>query len=329
MTTRVSELQISRNLVNQIAQNRAQVDKYSNEISSGVKVDSPGDSNFSGTIAQYQDTLAKLGAYKNRISFVQGFLEFQDNAVTQVGDLLTRAKEIAEQGANGSISSQARSELAPEVFQLRDQLVALANSTYQGRYVWGGADDDDPPYDPQTYTNYGSTASSQRYTFDNEAGTAIQRTINIGQDLDVTINTPANDVFDRAIQGLERLGRALEGYDTQPASGAPTGAGGAYTFPADYTNQTNAIKSAMDLMDTARKNDVVPEQVSIGARLKRLDTATSLIELTENSSKEVLSKLQDADYTDSISNLNLAQTALQAAMTVTSRVLSQSILDYI
>src|SRR5690606_29486905 len=132
-----------------------------------------------------------------------------------------------------------------------------------------------------------------------------------------------------AIAGLERLGRALQGYATTPATGIPDGGGAAYVFPADFSVQTQDIKNAMDLIDVARQQDIMPERVDIAGRQRRIETAESLLSLLKISSEEALDKLQATDVFEAATNLSQAQTALQASLTVSTRVLQMSILDYI
>jgi flagellin-like hook-associated protein FlgL len=160
-------------------------------------------------------------------------------------ELLVRAKEIAQQGANEALSPSARAFLAEEVFQIRDQVVGLANSSYQGRYVYGGADDDDPPFDAGIYNEPITGPASIKYDFDAEIGTSQERSIKLTDDVSITINTPGDRVFGTTIEALERLGRSLSGYATTPDSGITDGGGVGYVFPADYKIQTADIKKAI------------------------------------------------------------------------------------
>ncbi len=327
--TRISEMQSQRNLVAQTLENRRRVGVFANQVASGVKAALPSDTVDAATIARYKQTLDKIDAYTTTIAGTKNLLTFQDDVLAQANDLLIRAKEIAQQGANESVNAVARTHLAEEVYQIRDHMVSLANSTYQGRYVFGGADDDDPPYDQTAYAVPASGEAAKRYAFDNELGTSTTRTLAVTDDLVISVTTPANQVFGTAIEALERLGRALGGYGTTPASGAPNGGGAAYTFPADYKQQTADILSTINLINDSRDTDIMPERVSVGGRLRRLETGESLLALTKNSTLEVLSRIQDADETESAANLAQAQTALQASYSVTAKVLRLTILDYI
>lgn len=327
--TRVTQSQLANNLLTYLNRNRARVNKLSDDISSGIDVRTPGDSQDAGAIAQYQVSLDRAKSYQNRIATIKSSLAFQNDALTQANDLLIRGKEIAVQSANETNSPISRSQLAEEVFQLRDHLVSLANSQYQGRFVFGGADDDDPPFDAATYTNPSTGDASQRYVWDAEAGTDTQRTVKITDNLSIVTNTPGDQLFQNGIEALERLGRALAGYDTLPASGSPTGGGNAFTFPTDFGLQTDAIQGAITLLDTARQNDILPEQVDIAGRQQRIDTAQSLLEITKTSSQEALDTLQGTDIFEAASELTHAQTALQGSLEAFAQVFKQSILDYL
>jgi flagellar hook-associated protein 3 FlgL len=316
-------------LVQHTANNKARVDKYSEQVATGIKAALPSDSTDAGVISRYKQQLDRIDGYMTTISRVKSFVQFQDDALSQMDELITRAKEVAQQGANESLTPDSRAFLAEEVFQIRDQVVGLGNSSYQGRFVYGGADDDDPPFDAALYDEPATGPASVKYDFDAEIGTSQLRPVNITDDMSVTMNTPGGDVFGTSIEALERLGRALSGYQTLPASGTPDGTGAQFSFPADYKTQTADIKSTIDLLNKARDQDILPERTMLGGKMRRLETAESLLTLSKTSAQEVLSRIQNADETESVANLTQAQTALQASYSVTAKALRLTIMDYI
>jgi flagellar hook-associated protein 3 FlgL len=327
---RVSENQNVRQLVTNALENKRRLNDLSNQLTTGQRVNKPSDSVDAGSIARYQTLIGKVDSYGVAISQAKSFLEYQDGVVGQATEIIVRAKEIAQQAANETLSAESRAQLAEEVYQLRDQMASLANSTYQGRYVYGGTDDDDPPYDKVTYDEPATGPARDRYAFDGELGTAAGKSFKVTDEISVTLTTPAQEVFGSSIEGLERLSRSLAGFKTLPLpSGTPDGTGAAYVFPDEYHVQTEDIRGAIDLFNKARDTELIPERVSLGGRLRRLETGQALLDLTKNSAKEVLSRLQDADETEVAANLQQAQTALQASYSVTAKVLRMTILDYV
>lgn len=327
--TRITERQLSRNIVSQIIDSRRNVSRISDDISSGLQVRNPGDSNNAGTISQLRQSIEKVDGFQNRITTSQSFLAFQEDILAQASDLLIRAKEIAEQASNETNSAATRAQMSAEVFQIRDHLVSLANSTYQGRYVFGGNDEDDPPYDAATYTNPATGSASQRYVYDSDSGSTSTKSIYLTETLQIRLNTAGSQLFNNAVQGLERLGRAMAGYETLPASGSPDGTGAAYTFPSQYSTQTQAIKNALDQLDTARESDIMQERVDLAGRQRRIDTAKALLAVTKESAQTELDSLQSTDMVSAATDLSQAQTSLQASLTVSSRVLDLSIIDFL
>ena len=331
--TRISENQLRNSLLLEIQKNRERYSKFSEQISTGYMVVNPGDSTNSGVIEQYQQLLARIEGHSKRVSGVQGFLAFQDNALQQANDLIVRAKELAAQGANETLGPSVRAQMAGEVWQIRDHLVSLANSKYQGNYVFAGLDDDDAPFGANTYTDTPATsgAVSQRWVYDDtttltgEPGNALSRSINITDDLTIVVNKPGDQIFSNALEALEVLGRALAGYSTNTVAGTGT----AYDLPDELNLQTASIQSALDLLETARSSDILPERVSVGALQRRLETAESLIGLAKTDAQEVLNDLQNADLAEASTGLQQAELALQASFSVTNRVINLSILDFL
>lgn len=326
---RVSENQTTRQLVSRALENKKRLADLSNQLTSGIKANKPSDSSDAGAISRYRQQIAKSDSYLNTIAQTKSFLEYQDSIMNDANEILIRAKELAQQGANETLSGTSRAQIAEEVYQLRDQFAALANSTYQGRFVYSGTDDDDAPFDKTTYTEPATGAANVKYEFDGEPGKKASKSVQVTDEITVPLNTSADELFGGGLEALERLSRALAGYETLPESGSPDGTGTAYTMPDDLHKQTAAIKNCIDLLNTSRDEKIIPERVTVGGRLRRLETGKALLELTKNSAKEVLARIQDADETEVAANLQQAQTALQASYSITAKILRLTILDYV
>ena len=332
---RVTEAQTRRSMMSQITVHRNDIEKYSNQVTSGLKVTEPGDSKQSGTISRFNESYNRNESHIERIAMVQSFLEYQEGIVSSLSDYVIRAQELATQGANETYGPESRKAIADEVFAMRDSVVALANSKYQDVYIYGSSDDDDPPYDRVAdYVPASGGLSDARYAFDAEYGTELTKKVVITDSLTIDVSTPGNKVFNNLIYSLERLGRALSGYQTDvDADGKPTGTGEPYDFEGDYETafkqQSADIRECLDLVNKASSEDILPEEASIAGRLTRLDIARSILGITNTSTKEALSTLQEVDIYEAASNLVNAQTALNGSFMVTSKILRMTLLDYI
>ncbi len=75
--TRLSEIQFTRNLIEHTANNKARVDKYSEQVATGIKAALPSDSTDSGVISRYKQQLDRIDGYMTTISRVKSFVQFQ------------------------------------------------------------------------------------------------------------------------------------------------------------------------------------------------------------------------------------------------------------
>lgn len=335
MAIRPTQQRTTEMFIGLINDKRLELEKIRTQLSTGVKVSTASEAGGkAGTIISLQNALTRIDKHKERISFSSAILQHQESVLEQANNLMVRAEELANQGANGTVSAEGRALIAKEVFQIRDQLAALGNTTFQGRYIYGGADDDDEPFDAQTYTVPASSVdadAAKRYVFDGEDGTDITRTVPISDTDTVQIVTSGSDVFSNAIGFTEKLGRALLGYRTTQdgTTGLPTGAGTAYTQPTDYPEQTNDILVAMTGLKTSRTNDIVQERSSVGSRIARLEQVSEILDSLKITTESSRAEIQDTNVVEASATFANLQTALQALMASGVQINNVSLLNYL
>lgn len=349
MLSRITNAVSRQTFLEQLNLNRAALEDTRNQIGTGVKLNSPSDDPArTGFVLSLQRTVTLMEKHENRIGSAVSLLENQDTILQAADATLLRAKEIAAQAANETISSDLRKTLSEEVFNLRDTMQNLANTSYRGVYLWGGLDDDDPPYDVIAGGyDTGVGPATDRYVFDAEPGTDMTRTIDITETETARLNSPADAIFSHPIAVLERLGRALAGYTTDPPdyyddgngnfvapvnndfSDLPTGIGGTYTFPQDYQAQTAELQRCMEYIDFAKGECIGAELTNVGSRLQRLENARVIVESVRLSTEESRASVQDADMFATSSKFQQLLTNLQGLLSSGAKIESLSLLDYL
>lgn len=334
MISRVTNVQVNNAFVQQIFEQRAALEQARQQVSTGYKVTHPSDDPArAGTITQAQLTSQRVERHIQRVASATGLLETQESALNQGETIMLRIKEIAVAAANESVSAAGRATMAQEVFQLRESLVSIANSQYRGVYIWGGADDNDPPFDAATYAVPASASDPAhvRYIYDAEAGTDLSRSIQITDTESVQLTTPGDDVWANAISATERLGRALEGYRTDPEdlSTLPTGTGNAFNLPNEYSQQTVAIRAAIDDIENARSNDITNERTSIGSRINRVQRASTVLGEIKINTETARAAIQDVDVFEAASKFSSLQLSLQGLLASGAQINNLSLLNYL
>jgi len=120
------------------------------EAASGRRLHRPSD-DPTGTrrVLDLRGRLSVLEQFKGQRVVTTSLLEGTDTALQSVETLLLSAKGLALRGANDTLGPEQRAILANEVGGLFHQAIALGNSDVNGRYLFAGQANDQPPFSEQ------------------------------------------------------------------------------------------------------------------------------------------------------------------------------------
>jgi len=136
---RVSTQMMYTQSINYINDKLSTLTELNEQSSSQKRVNRPSDDAVaSATILNLRTTLSAYEQYEENAATAKGWLTSSDSTLTQVSTLLTRAKGLAEQAATGTMSAENRTQIAYEMREIYEQLIALANTEYQNKSIYGG-----------------------------------------------------------------------------------------------------------------------------------------------------------------------------------------------
>jgi flagellar hook-associated protein 3 FlgL len=203
--------------------------------------------------------------------------------VTQI----TSALSTAVSGNNGTLNASDLASVAQALSGIRDQVLSLANTSYQGQYLFGGSQGSTPPFALNTITN----PATATYNGDNSVQYVETPT---GQKIQV--NLPGSAVFGSAGTGV--LG-ALNQLISDFSGGATT---------ATLTADTSALTTALGQLSSQRS--------TLDSALSRLQSTSTYVQTEESQLKVAQSGLVSADPAAVASQLSVAETQHQALLSV-------------
>lgn len=117
----------------------AQQLKYSNELTTGKALSQPSDDpahvaqdlDLRNQIALGNDTVTNLAN-------INGQMTATDGAMSSLVSVLQGARSLAVQGASDTMTAAQQKSLGDQVNQLLNEAIGLANTQYDGQYVFGG-----------------------------------------------------------------------------------------------------------------------------------------------------------------------------------------------
>ncbi len=219
------------------------------EISSGRSVNEPSDNpTAAALLVENNDQATFNNGYLRSLNSVQGQFSTADSTLSSVVTALQRAISLGVEGANGTLSDSDRAAVATELQGIQSQLVSLANTSYQGRYVFAGTNTNTPPFVVDN-----TVASGVRY-----AGNTGVNQVSIGSGYKLAVNLPGSQLFSAAgndvFLAINTLIQALQtntGIDT-----AVSGVGAASSYLSAqrvfYGNALNQTQSQTTYLNTAK-----------------------------------------------------------------------------
>ena len=276
-------------LLASIEQSSQQLTTATQQLSSGRSVNQLSDDPAAvAALVGNHNQSAQDGQYLQSISTIQARFQVADSSLSSVVTALTTALSLGVEGANGTLTPANRQSVAAEVQGLISQVQSLANSTFQGNYLFSGTAVNTPPFtvDPVANTT----------TYNGNTGVA---SVQLSNGNSANGNVPGSQLFLNA--GGSVFG-ALQGLNAALLSGA--------NIPAAVTQ----IQNALDTVDTQR--------VFYGNVLNQVSQTETFLNQDQINLSTQENSLIGVDPATAATNLDQATIANQAVLNATGRILS-------
>jgi flagellar hook-associated protein 3 FlgL len=293
---RITQSMIAETTLANIERNLDRVQELQSQITSGSRITRPSDDPVGAARAlTFQEGVTQTGQYLNNIDQASSWLDATDATLGSVTDLLSRARELTVQAANGTLTANDLNAIKAEAGQLQANALDLSHAKLGAYYLFAGTRSDQPGY----VLSVSSASSPAAYQ-----GNAmpVQREISPG--VTMAVNADAQATFDPVFDALSKL-----------ATGVTTG------------NQTD-LQTSLSSMDDAL-NAVLTTRAQVGARANRLDFLKSRLSDIQVNLTELLSDVKDVDMAEAITNFSMAQTTYQASLKASAQAMQPSLLDYL
>ena len=302
---RVTQRSVTNTVMKGLQANQTRMQQIQEQLSSGRQVNRPSDSPVKTVEAmQFRGTLSRTEQYVRNADDGIALLSTADAALQQGLEITRRARDLTLQGMNASTNALGREAIAIEIESLRDGLLAVANTRYLDRPVFGGNTGGRAAYSTPAAGELGGT-------YQGDAGVAV-RTVAAGTQVEVNVTGP--EVFGDETDS--QMFDVLNGLVAQ-LRGTPGDVGGV----VDMQDGLSKLDRALDR--------IIGAAGKVGARMNRIEAMKtkaedSLVTLTNS-----LSEVESIDLPKTIMDLQMQEVAYKAALGATARVVQPSLLDFL
>jgi flagellar hook-associated protein 3 FlgL len=280
-------------------QSQAALNVALQQVATGKSVNVPSD-NPAASANMVANTIetGQVDQYTQNVTTTLSSVQTADSALGSVVSSLTQAVSLGTEGANGTNNSSDLQALAQQVQGILTSVVADANTSYQGSYLFAGTASTTVPY-----TADSSSASGYTYNGNNDTNSVA-----VGDHLSVQVSLPGSQIFSNSsadvLGSLSSLVSALQSGNT-----------------SDISSATNAISNAL--------NYVSQQRVTYGNAESQLNSQETYLQQETVSLTSQATSLTGADEAQAATALSQAETDNSAVMAAAAKVLPDTLLSYL
>jgi flagellar hook-associated protein 3 FlgL len=279
-----------------LARSLNKMDRVNREVSTGRRIQYPSDDPAgAATALRYRADLALGEQFSRTANASRARLEASDSALGGLTDVIQRARELTLRAGSPSASAAELQSAAVEVNQLLKQAVQLGNTSFAGRFLFGGTLTTAAPFSAA-----GDTPMAVAYAGN---GGAIDQ--EIGQGTLVRTNIPGDQAFLPAMDALIQIRNALSNGD---------GIG--------------AIEAGLPALDSAL-DGLLRTRGDIGARVNHLESVEQKLSMEQVNLTSLKASVEDVDLADTVVRLNEARNVWEAALGAAAKAIQPTLVDFL
>ncbi len=294
---RITDAYISEHFVAGLQYSLGKLNDINEKIVTGREINKPSDSpEKAGRLISIRDSLTNNSLYRANVDETVKFMEATDTSLDMMARIFNELKTLAVKGTNDSYSQSDRAAMAVDVDNKLKELISLANTQVEGRYIFAGFRTMTKPFE-EVMT--GTAITDVNYNGDSGL---MPEEVYKGEIMNKNVpgDVFKNGAFDM-FRGVIDLRDSLN------------------------ANNTSQIQNAINAMG-ASLDKIIEYRTDIGAKLKRAENISGRITETEATLTKLEAKLSDVDMPDVISAFTLQQNVYQAAIKSISSILEQTTL---
>ncbi len=303
-----------------IQRSRGRMEKLQGQTATLKKLNTPSDDPVGAAkVLEVRTEKVNNDQYQMNAKMAQTFLNNSDHALSELSEILVRAKEIAlSQSSGASSNDDTRIGVAEEVTQLFKQAVAAGNRRIGDRFLFGGYKTTTPPIDPEG-----------KYVGDDG-----QMMVEIGNDVFISVNVPGFEAFNTNPKRTPDLNGPYM-HNRTPASKDEAGPENVNVFDELQTLRINlltgnieGIRNTLERFDQAHSN-LVAMRARVGSRIQGIQSTELSIDRHNLTNAALTSQLEDADMAQVVSDLAKEETVFKSSLASSQKLIQPTLMDFL
>ena len=328
---RVTNRMMSNNYLRDMGNNLSNMQRINGQLASGKEIRRPSDNPYKvARSMQLHTDINTNKQYNENIKDTINWLESTDEALSQVTNVMQRFRELMVSAGNAAYGSDGREAIADELNQRTAELAQILNTSFDGKYIFGGTRGTSKPLDVKKDSNGNNQIifvdkdfkelpldSLDPYVQNQLDIIGTKLNVEISQGVSMEYNVTAKEVLNfknrdgNDINVLDLMSEIIVNITSENSK--------------DSDKVTGENLSAIDDV----LNNLLSIRSEVGAKQNRMESAQQKNEDENFNMTDILSKTEDIDFTQKMIEFSMAQTTYMASLQVSSKILPPTLMDYI
>ena len=327
---RITNSMMTSKFLSNMKRNLNNMSTLQNQLASGKEILRTSQNPFAATRnKQLANQISDNEQYNSNIKDTSNWLDTTDTALAQAGNVMARIKELMVKAGNGAYSEDEIATIKNEVVEKSKELAQIMNTTFDGAYIFGGTKGTSKPV---TVDGFGNPAIPDVSTGNDKTNAESQLSTSlkteISQGVVVEYNKTATDIFeftDTKLGDINVMNEISTLINNLGKMSDKTGA----TTDAEKEAALNYVNGeGLSKMDSIVQN-LLANRAQVGTMQNRMESAMETNEDQNYNMTDILSSSEDIDFTEKTMEYAVMQTVYTASLQTSSKVLMNTIMDYI
>ncbi|MCR1875432.1 flagellin [Paraclostridium bifermentans] len=319
---RITNGSVMSTYLRDLQNNLQSMDKLNTQLNTSKQVNKISDDPFKTVkIMNVQGEINNVEKYNYNCDEITGWLDITDESLDRVGNLTSEIKTLLT-SIQDTFGPDEIKAVQTEINEKIKQVGETMNTTYAGKYVFGGSVTDQPPVRVET----DPTSGLAKIVINN-----TDKNGNIDPDLsarlDASLKSEISDGITMDYNLTIKNITSTIGKETGKKSGLDILNDVVQKLNSDPVDMDEIKKLSSDLGDYM--NDVLNNRSLIGAKTNTVSAVKDSNEENILEMKGTFSQMQDVDYADKFMELKEAQMVYNATLQVGAKLLQPTLLDYL
>ncbi|MBC5630935.1 flagellar hook-associated protein 3 [Clostridium sp. NSJ-6] len=299
---RVTNRAMTNTYLSDVQKSLQSINKLNTQLNTGKQINKVSDNPYEAIkILNMQNEINDVERYNYNCDEITGWLDSTDDALDKIGNISSEIKVLLT-SISGSYGEDEIKAIKSEINEKVKQIGEALNTTYAGRFIFGGSNTDEAPV--EIFENADGIVELRLKAGANEDKLKAEISDGIGIDYNLT----ASQVTDN-LKGLNTINNILVELGNNPVD-------------KDRVQELNS-----ELGDYM--NHVLNNRSAIGARSNTVSNVKSSNDENILRLKGVYSDMQDVDWAEKYIELTSAQMVYNSSMQVGAKMIQPTLLDYL